>query len=304
MRLPSFRALKCFEVAARNGTLTAAAREMNITPGAVSRQITSLEEHLGIELMQRHSKGLTLTEQGRALAIHLSGAFEDIRQALQEAIRDTDNMTVTLNVFPTFAIQWLMPRIGDFHAIAPQVDLRVRPSLQGDKGDGFDREEINVAITIGAPSDPAITWRFLFHRRFTPVCSPKTANAVLPIDLKTLRDARIFYSDRHISQWQLWLRAVGAKELDLANIGIRFENSSLAYQAAREGLGFAIGQPTLLRADLESGRLVAPFPERVEDEKPYVVACRSRDKDQPQIRQFMDWITAVASQSEKEPRSI
>lgn len=297
MRLPSFRALKCFEVAARMGTLTAAAREMNITPGAVSRQITSLEEHLGAVLMHRHSKGLTLTTQGHALSARLSGAFKDIGHAIQEVIRNTDDMTVTLNVFPTFAIQWLMPRIGDFHAIAPKVDLRIRPSLQGDMGDGFDREEINVAIAIGVPSDPAITWEFLLHRRFTPVCSPKTVRAMQPIDLKTLREARIFYSDRHIYQWQLWLRAVGAKDLDLANIGIRFENSSLAYQAAREGIGFAIGQPTLLRADLESGRLVAPFSERVEDEKPYVVACRSKDKDQLQIRKFMEWISAVASLS-------
>jgi LysR family glycine cleavage system transcriptional activator len=109
---------------------------------------------------------------------------------------------------------------------------------------------------------------------------------------------RIFYSDMHIQQWRIWLEAVGLQELDLPKIGIRFENSTLAYQAAREGVGFVIGQPMFLRADLESGRLVAPFAQIVEGERPYAVACRLKDVDRQPVRLFMDWVTAAATTSE------
>ena len=110
---------------------------------------------------------------------------------------------------------------------------------------------------------------------------------------------RVFYSDMHFPQWQVWLETVGLEELDLPQIGIRFENSSLAYQAAREGVGFAIGQPTLLRTDLESGRLIAPFAEVVEAGRPYAVACRLRDAERRPVRLFMDWITAAARLTEE-----
>lgn len=296
--LPSFRALRCFEAAVRTGTLTAAAHELNITPGAVSRQISALEEHVGAPLMHRNRKGVAVTTQGQALSDRLAAAFAAIAEAVDDVVTARDDATLTLNVFPTFAIQWLMPRLADFYAIAPDVDLRIRPSLQEHP---FELEDIDVAIMIGAPQDPHLQSRALFRRRFTPVCSPETfhvAGSLAPADLHRMR---IFYSDMHIRQWQIWLGGLGLEMLDLPAIGIRFENSSLAYQAAREGVGFAIGQPSLLRADLESGRLIAPFAEIVEDERRYVVASRIKDAERRSVRVFIEWITAAARQSEQLP---
>ena len=291
--LPSFKALRCFEATVRTGTLSAAARELNVTPGAVSRQISALEEHLGAPLMLRHRRGATASSQGRTLADKLARAFSDIGEALDEVAAMPDDQTVTLNVYPTFAIQWLMPRLPDFYGLAPDVDLRIRPSLQEHP---FDREEIDVAILIGVPSDHRLSSRVLFRRRFTPVCSPATLRAVGPLPPADIGKCQIFYSEMHVRQWRMWLEAVGLAAVELPATGIRFENSSLAYQAAREGTGFAIGQPTLLRADLESGRLVAPFAIVVEGNRQYAVACRARDAGRPSVRLFMDWITKAAAE--------
>jgi len=292
--LPSFRALKCFEACARTGTLSAAARELNVTPGAVSRQITALEERLGTHLMQRHHRGVTVNARGRVLATKLSAAFAAIGEAVHEVSSEPEEATLTVNVYPTFAIQWLMPRLPAFYAIAPDVDIRIRPSLQDRP---LDREEIDVALSIGAPSDKSLFSRYIFERRFTPVCSPATLERTGPLEPAALEKLQIFYSDMHIQQWRMWGESVGMREPDLPEHGIRFENSSLAYQAARESFGFAIGQPTLLRNDLDTGRLIAPFPAVVRAPRPYALVCRKVDQNRPAVKRFMEWLIEEAARS-------
>ena len=294
-RLPSFRALHCFEVTVRRGTLTAAAHELNITTSAVSRQLTTLEQHVGTTLMRRDRTGISMTSQGRILYERLTKAFTSIGEALDEIMEHRDDATITVSAYPTFAIQWLVPRLADLYAIAPDVDLRLRPSLEDRP---FDSDGIDIAITIGPPPEERFHSNFLFKRRFTPVCSPTTLRRAESDLFDCLRRTRIFYSDRQINPWRMWLEAVGLQELDLPETGIRFENSSLAYQATREGFGFAIGQPTLLRGDLETGRLVAPFPQIVEGQRQYFVACRKHDRERPEIRLFMDWLATEARKSE------
>jgi LysR family transcriptional regulator, glycine cleavage system transcriptional activator len=293
--LPSFRALRCFEAAVRTGTLSAAARELNITTGAVSRQISALEEQIGVTLMRRDRNGVAATAEGQAFADHLAIAFSSISEAIDKVAKAHNDTTLTLNVYPTFAIQWLMPRLGDFYAVASGVDLRIRPSLQEHP---FERDDIDVAIMIGIPQDQSLYSRTLFQRRFTPVCSPATLQATGPVTPADLCRMRIFYSDRHIEQWKMWLKTAELEELDLPKIGIRFENSTLAYQAAREGVGFVIGQPMFLRADLESERLLAPFTQIVESDRPYSVMCRLRDVERPPVRLFVNWVAAAATMSE------
>ena len=295
--LPSFRALRCFEVCARTGTLSAAARELNVTPGAISRQITALEDQLGVPLMHRHHHGVTLNARGRQLATRLQSAFAAIGEAVDEAVVEPEDSTLTVNLFPTFAIQWLMPRLPAFYAVAPDVDIRIRPSLQARP---LDRKEIDVALSIGDPSDKSLVSRYIFERRFTPVCSPTTLERTSPLTPAALEKLQIFFSDMHIQQWRMWAEATGLGDLDPGSHGVRFENSSLAYQAAREGFGIAIGQPTLLRNDLEAGRLVAPFAEIVRADKPYALVCRKADADKPIVKRFMDWLIEEAERSARE----
>jgi LysR family glycine cleavage system transcriptional activator len=271
---------------------------MNVTPGAVSRQISALEQHLGIEILERSSRGVVATPQGTSLAKRLSGAFSEIAAAVEESTGRDREDALTVNVYPTFAIQWLVPRLADFQAIAPDVDLRIRirPSLNENR---FDKEEISVAVCIGLPEDPLFTSLPLFRRRFVPVCSPNTFNSLAKTGPDILYRTQIYYSDMHINQWKLWLTTMGMDQLALPQVGIRFENSSLAYQAAREGTGFVIAQPALISADLESRRLIAPFGHEVEGPERYWVSCRAKDMRRTTIALFMKWLSETAAVTDR-----
>lgn len=284
--LPRFPALRAFEAAVRTGSLSAAARDLNVTPGAISRQINLLEEHVGTPLMRRHPQGAEATEIGLKLFRRLSLAFTDIEEALAEAAGDREKDVLTLSVYPTFAIQWLVPRLAHFHSREPKIDLQIRTCLTEPR---FDREEIDLALMIGNGQWPGLTAQRLFSRRFTPVTSPELLRDLDRPAAEALRASRILYSDLHIRHWHLWLDRAELTGIRLDR-GIRFDNSTLAYQAAREGGGFALGQTALLTDDLRSGRLVAPFDTVIDGDREYYIACRRRDAKRPAVQAFISWV--------------
>lgn len=292
-RLPSFKALRAFESTMRNGTLSAAAREMNVTPGAISRQISALEDDIGLKLMTRHREGITPNQMGEKLARALAKSFKDIADVLQEIREGALRETLTLKVFPTFAIQWLVPRLANFHSLAPDIDLHIRTSLVDAR---FDTEDIDVAVKIGNGDWPKLRSHRLFPRLFTLVCSPALLAKAGPDPEAALRSSRILYSDLHIEHWTQWLDKAGLQDINISR-GTLLENSSLAYQAARDGAGFALGQIDLLREDLRTGRLVAPFQRSITGKREYYVAYRQHDADRPAIRTFVDWLVSEASQA-------
>jgi LysR family glycine cleavage system transcriptional activator len=168
--LPSFKALQAFEATMRHGTLSDAARDLNVTPGAVSRQISALEDDLGFKLMTRHHEGITPNHPGEKLARVLGKSFKDISDVIQELRDGAFRETLTLKVFPTVAIQWLVPRLANFHGLAPDIDLHIRTSLNDAR---FDMEDIDVAIMIGDGNWPKLRAHRLFPRLFTLVCNPQ-----------------------------------------------------------------------------------------------------------------------------------
>lgn len=286
--LPRFHALRAFEATLRTGSLSAAARALNVTPGAVSRQISQLEAQVGAPLMRRHSRGITANDRGFRLFRRLSSAFSEIEDAVAEAAGTTVPEALTLSVYPTFAIQWLLPRLPRFHARAPEVDLRIRTTLVDAR---FDRDETDIAIRIGTGEWPGQTAWLLMRREFTPVASPRLVEAAGGDPEAALGASRILYSDLHVGHWRLWLDRAGIAGPRLDR-GIRFDNSSLAYQGAREGAGFAIGQMALLAEDLRGRRLVAPFDLVIEGGRQYYLTCRRGESRRPGIRLFTEWILA------------
>ena len=293
-RLPSFKALQAFEATMRHGTLSAAARDLNVTPGAISRQISALEDDLGLKLMIRHSEGTTPNRAGEKLARTLSKSFKDISDVIQEIREGSLRETLTLKVFPTFAIQWLVPRLAGFHSLAPDVDMHIKTSLIDAR---FDTEDIDVAIMIGNGDWPKLRSHRLFPRLFTLVCSPTLLEKAGPDPEIALRTSRVLYSDLQVGHWQDWLDQAGFTDIDISR-GTLFENSSLAYQAARDGAGFALGQVDLLHEDLRTGRLVAPFETIMTGMREYYVAYRQLDADRPALRTLVDWLVSEASKSQ------
>jgi LysR family glycine cleavage system transcriptional activator len=289
-KLPSFQALKAFEATVRAGSLSGAARELNVTPGAVSRQISALEERLGRPLMLRHAQGITPTRAGSRLTRSLTEAFDMVEAAVLEAEAGTGRETLVLNLYPTLAIQWLAPRLAVFHSVAPEVDLQIRTSLIEPR---FIHDDVDVAILIGQGNWPGLEAHLLFPRLFTLVASPALLERLATDPASALRASRPLYSDLHIGHWRQWLAAAGLDDLDLTR-GTLFENSSLAYQAARDGAGFALGQTHLLAEDLKTGRLVAPFETVIRGERQYYIAHRRTDAGNPAIRKLVDWAVSEA----------
>jgi LysR family glycine cleavage system transcriptional activator len=285
-RIPSFKALAAFEATARLKSVSIAAKELFVTPGAVSRQITLLEDLVNQPLMRRSPQGIVLTERGEKLAISLGSAFEDISKAIRAAERQDEHSIVTINVYPTFAISWLMPRLAEFHATCPDIDLRIKTSLQPPN---FKGDDIDVAVIISDVIPPGLSGVPLFERVFSPVCSPELLERNPGIKLKNmLQKERLLVSDMHISLWNRWLDLFGIPN-DIINRGIRFENSSLAWQAARKGAGFAMGQEALLESDINDGRLVSPFSETILDERIYRLVCRESEQNIPSIKAVFSW---------------
>jgi len=286
-QIPNFRALEAFEATARLKSVSAAAKDLSVTPGAISRQLTFLEEWINQPLMRRSPKGVSVTERGKKLADALAKCFKDIAKAVREAEGDGEQSIATINVYPTFAIQWLMPRLADFHAAYPHIDLRIKTSL---RAPSFNDEGIDVAVIISNKTPPGLTGFALLKRVFSPVCSPGVLaryTSHKPMDV--LLKERLLLSDMHMEMWRRWLDLAGIPS-SILDRGIRFENSALAWEAARKGAGFAMGQEALLKNDLEEGRLVWPFAaEAILDDTAYRLVCREKERNIPWINAIFSW---------------
>ena len=176
-RLPSLRAIEAFEAAARLGSITAAAPELNLTPSAISHQVRALERQLGVQLFRRGNRSITLTDAGNAFAELIGGALARIEQASNSISERGYSDVLTVHCAPTFAPSWLMPRLGDFLTKHPEIDVRVHatPELADFFGTVTD-----VEIRYGSGDWPNLYVAALMEEHITPLCSPEL--------LKTLPD--------------------------------------------------------------------------------------------------------------------
>ncbi|WP_319530130.1 LysR substrate-binding domain-containing protein [uncultured Cohaesibacter sp.] len=297
-RIPSFRALRCLAIALREGSISAAARELNITPGAVSRQLGALEEDLQQTLFVRHARGVSATAVGQRLADRLSAAFDDIQRAVIETRQLVEGKALTVNALPSLCIHWLMPILPDFQGQHPDIDLRIFTSGRPDR---FDDNEIDVAVAIGPVEDDRFVSIPILGRYFTPVCSPMTLASYDEFKPEDLLTAPIFYSALQQISWRLWCDTAGIETVEMRKHGVRFENTSLAYQAARQGSGFVIGQKLLLHDELDIGRMVMPFDIVARSDVEYCLVFRRQDINNPMVRAFVEW---VLEQARKMPEGI
>lgn len=249
---PSLNALRAFEATARLQSFSAAAEELAVTHGAVSRHIKSLEDTVGLQLLQRSASGASPTEEGRRLAEALSRAFALIHSSVEE-LRPGP---LTLSCSESIMMFWLLPRLARFKQAHPGVELRFNA---GAGAVDFARENVSAAIrlsTIAAPKDALVTdaaaeW-------IGPVCSPHYLRTVRITNGADMRRARLMASGTRPHAWQDWKRHYGkpAGELQVAEW---FAHFYLLIQAAKCGLGMANVPRMLVQDDLTNGTLVAPL---------------------------------------------
>src|SRR5690606_23653262 len=285
--LPSTSALAAFDAVARHESFSAAAEELSLTQGAVSRQIATLEEQLGTALFDRTSRHVVLSDAGRAYLKAVGPALASIRAASLQVMSQMRGTTLNLAFLPTFGTRWLIPRIPRFVAKYPDIILNFATRIgQFD----FDCEGLDAAIHIGQPDWPNADSVFLMDETVAPVCSPafRQRNPVhAPSDLLPLP---LFNMASRPGAWDHWF-----KSLDMAapvSPGMRFEQFSNVSQACIAGLGVALMPLFLIRAEIESGQLVVACPHTVKSPSSYYFVTPKARSSTPAVSAFRDWLLA------------
>lgn len=287
--LPPLPAIRCFEAAARLQSFTRAALELGMTQAAVSYQIKQLEDRVGAKLFLRGPRGVELTESGRRLAPAVTEAFAALRAAFAD-VGDSVEGVLAITAVPTFASNWLAPRLGAFQIAHPEIAVRL--DVSGQVVD-FARGEADVGIRTGKGEWPGLTAHLLMNSEYTPMLSPKllaTAGALeRPQDLLHLP-----LIDPEDPWWPSWFAAAGVPAPDLTRrTEMRVGAQNLAAQAALAGQGAAILTPAFYRAELAEGRLVQPFPLVGRSEHSHWLVYLTARRNAPKIRAFRDWILAA-----------
>jgi DNA-binding transcriptional LysR family regulator len=285
-RLPPLTALRAFEVAARTGSFTAAATELGVTHGAVSKQIQLLEVWLGQTLFVRSGQRMVPTVHGRAFAAEISEAFDRISDAARRYGTISPTRVLHVNAPTTFAMRWLIPHLPSFYAEHPDVEVRVSTSttLTDNLRGPFD-----LAIRRGPQSwDQYEAVRFLDETN-TVIASPMLLAGQPLRELADLSTHAILTSETRPGDWEDWLAAAGYGGPPPAKQH-RYDHFFVVLQAAMDGFGLAIGPLPVLAQDVAIGRLQLPFPEIRVPRRSYFV-LRPLDADpSPILRAFIDWL--------------
>lgn len=285
--LPPLNPLRAFEVAGRHVSFTRAAEELGVTQTAVSRQVSVLEGFLRVRLFERHNSELILTDTGRSYLADIQPALEIISNAT-EISRGQAKTVLKVRVYLTFALRWLLPRLSRFREQHPEIDINLTTSVTPAD---FDRDDIDISICHGNGRWPDVAAWQIFGDSITPVCSPallRGENA--PRSPQDLVNQSLLHSRNRSDDWAEWLTF--AEVADWPKQSLVFETSSLVYEAAKQGLGFAIGQVRLLQDDIERGDLVAPF-DTMSRPKGYYLLHR-QGRVEPKTRIFCEWVLREA----------
>lgn len=295
-QLPPLNPLRAFEVAARHSSFTRAADELFVTPSAVSHQVKTLEEHLAIPLFLRESKTLTLTAAGRAYLPAVQQAFHLLADATRR-LSDELAPVLRVDIPPTFAAKWLIPRLDRFVKAHPEIDIRVST----DSGPlDFTRNDYDLAIRFGRGHYPDLHAEMCLAVNVFPVCSPALMEGPHPLrepsDLRhhTLLHDASTYADASNPHWATWLRHAGVEDID-ASRGLSFTPSHLVINAAIDGLGVALAKDGWVGQDLAQGRLVRPFDISLPVESAYYMLFPSHRAKDVRIATFADWLRNEAA---------
>jgi LysR family transcriptional regulator, glycine cleavage system transcriptional activator len=304
-RLPPLNALRAFEAAARHLNFSRAADELSVTPGAVSQQIQNLEDYIGVALFKRTPKGLLLTDPAQIALPALREAFDRLVEAASMLTAAVDGRRLTVTVAPSFAAKWLVPRLGRFEALHPQVDVWISAGMELTD---FNSGEVDLAIRYGSGRYPGLEVTRLMQETVIAVTSPELLERQPLNELSDLSDHVLLHdgspdADESCPDWTMWLAARGVKGVD-GSRGPRFNQSSLVIEAAIGGRGVALAKRALAQADLDAGRLVAPFQIATAVDFAYYLVHPKAKGRLPQVKAFTAWLIAEAEAHEAALRTI
>ncbi|MGL5907091.1 MAG: transcriptional regulator GcvA, partial [Shewanella sp.] len=227
-RLPPLNAVKAFEAAARHLSFTRAAEELFVTQAAVSHQIKALEDFLGLKLFRRKNRSLLLTEEGQSYFLDIKDIFTQLADATDRLLARSAIGSLTVSMSPSFAIQWLVPRLAKFSEKNPDIDVRIKAV---DTEASSLTDDVDVAIYYGLGNWPGLRADKLRNEVLIPVCSPMLLNGPKPLSKPSDLKHHTLLHDMSRHDWQAWFRQCGISDINV-NQGPIFSHSSLVLQAA------------------------------------------------------------------------
>ena len=290
-KIPATHALLCFEAAARHESYTRAAQELALTQSAVSRQITALEEFLGVPLFRRTRHGVALTDRGAEYATQVAQRLQNLEQDTLDIMSPQSRSgTVHLAAVPTFATRWLIPRLPQLAAQHPEITIhletRTRPFM-------FSDAIFDASLYAGTVQQVA-NWAGtrsvrLMDEDVVPVCSPHWLAGHAALTPQALAQLPLLQQTTRPDAWRLWFEAV-AVSAPHALAGPRFELFSMTAAAAACGLGVALVPRLLIEPELQRGELVVACTQAPLSERAYYLITPERDGERPAVSLFRDWM--------------
>ncbi len=294
MRLPPLNALRAFESAARHGGYIAAADELHVTRGAISRHIKLLEDHLGVPLFHRRTSGVELTPAGAHLLPILTRAFQDIAQGAAEA-RDTgDDLRIICP--PGTSIRWLLPRLGQFRAAHPEIQLQITTAFTELTPYDTTRYDLGFSVETYRDRPSGVVVEPLMPILVSPACAPSLLAKGPPLTApEDLNQYNILHEGDVTEDWRDWIEMLGLTEVDIDR-GDRFQNIDMTITAAVLGEGIMMADLVLCQAELSSGALTLPFPNLIARSKfgRFALLGDRSSWNDPKIATFRDWVIAEA----------
>ena len=304
-RFPPLNALRAFEAAARHSSFKIAAKELHVTPGAVSHQVKLLEEHLGVQLFRRLTRALELTTEAHAMLPKVREGLDALHAAVERVRTRGEARTLTVIAPPNFAARWLVPRLAGFTRAHPDIELHL--AARQAMVDGHGSADVAVPDADARADSPAAMVRFgdghypgsrveeVFSAVYVPVCSPRLLKGEHPLRKpEDLRYHTLLHDDTVMEEgarpsWNDWLQSAGVTDID-ATRGPHFSDAALAMDAAIEGLGVTLAIKSLVTSEIESRRLAVPFDIASATGYAYYLVTPESAAENRAVSAFREWL--------------
>ncbi|MDX7993070.1 transcriptional regulator GcvA [Xenorhabdus sp. Reich] len=296
-RLPPLNALRVFDAAARHLSFTKAAEELFVTQAAVSHQMKSLEDFLGLKLFRRRNRSLLLTEDGQSYYLDIKEIFTAINDATRKLLARSAKGALTVSLSPSFAIQWLVPRLSGFNQSFPGIDVRIQAV---DREEDKLADDVDVAIFYGRGNWPGLRTDRLYPEYLLPVCSPALLTGDRPLKTPSDLAKHTLLHDSSRRDWQAYIRQLDMQQQINVQQGPIFSHSAMVIQAAVHGLGVALANNVMAQNEIDAGRLVCPFNDVLVSKNGFYLVCHDNQAELGKIAAFRKWIlTQAATEQER-----
>ena len=291
-KLPSITALQAFESAARLGSFTRAAEELNLAQSAISRQVRGLEDHLGARLFDLIRQRIVLTQAGRIFVEEVRPVLANLRVSCARVSAHADGVQlIEMAILPTFCSRWLIPRLPDYYAQNPRASISFTSKFDPFS---FDADPFDLAIHFGKPDWPDATMHHLFDERMVAICSPSFRQKHRIRSNKDLAAAPLLHLSLRRTAWPDWCAQFSMPTVN-AFRGRLYDQFSMLTEAAAAGLGAALVPDLFVEEELRTGKLVIVSQSAIESDSGYYLAIPENRPTTPAAESLRDWLLAQAA---------